>query len=305
MRVIAASLLLIGTAAWCQQPPSTPSRPWLSPNTGTPRARQSVDITPIDGTHIYTLPELVDLAEEYNPDTRAAWEAAKIRGRNLRIAESELLPSLAAVASADTSRQKILFGDAFVRQTVSFFSPYLTVNYTILDFGARGGRIAEARDQLLAANFAFNSVHLEIVFETSRRYYRLLNTLGQQTAAQANLQNADTLEKAIDARMNEGLATLPGLFKKDAGRNHRGWREYRCAPQTRSVVRWRGPGLCCRYRQTESAGRRAELSDGRTGGNVDANWLRIVLVNEILTCSGPIFMPLPPLPFHSNISVVS
>jgi len=150
----------------------------------------------------------VDLAEEFNPDTRVAWEAAKIQGRNLRIAESELLPSLAAVASADTSRQDILFGDTFVRQTVSFFSPYLTVNYTILDFGARGSRIAAARDQLLAANFAFNSVHLEIVFETSRRYYRLLNALGQQTAAQVNLQNADTLEKAINARMNTGLATI-------------------------------------------------------------------------------------------------
>jgi outer membrane protein len=208
MRAIAALLLLVGTAAWCQEPPSTPSRPWSSPNTGTPRKRQSADKTPIDRDHIYTLPELVDLAEEYNPDTRAAWEAAKIRGRNLRIAESELLPSLAAVASADTSRQKILFGDVFVRQTVSLFSPYLTVNYTILDFGARASRIAEARDQLLAANFAFNSVNLGIVFETSRRYYHLLNALGQQTAAQVNLQNADTLEKAIDARMNAGLATI-------------------------------------------------------------------------------------------------
>jgi outer membrane protein TolC len=91
---------------------------------------------------------------------------------------------------------------------MSLFTPYLTVNYTILDFGARGSRIAEARDELFAANFAFNSVHLEIVFETSRRYYRLLNALGLQTAAQVNLQNAETLEKAIHARMNAGLATI-------------------------------------------------------------------------------------------------
>jgi len=207
MRVLAA-ILLVGTAAWCQKPPSVPSRPWFAPDTGTPRTQQRVENTPIDSGHIYTLPELVDMAERYNPDTRAAWEAAKIRGRNLRIAESELLPSLAAVASADTGRQKILFGDAFVRQTMSLFTPYLTVNYTILDFGARGSRIAEARDELFAANFAFNSVHLEIVFETSRRYYRLLNALGLQTAAQVNLQNAETLEKAIHARMNAGLATI-------------------------------------------------------------------------------------------------
>jgi outer membrane protein TolC len=176
--------------------------------TDTQLTRQRAEKTPVDSNHIYTLPELIDLAEEYNPDTRVAWEAAKIRGRNLRIAESELLPSLTAVASTDTSRQNNLFGDTFARQTVSFFSPYLTVNYTILDFGARGSRIAEARDQLLAANFAFNSVHLGVVFETSRRYYRLLNAQGQQTAAQANLKNADTLEKAINARMNAGLATV-------------------------------------------------------------------------------------------------
>lgn len=207
MRVLAA-FLLVGTGALCQEPPSTPSRPWVPPDTGTPLKPRKVVETTIDGSHIYTLPELVDLAEEYNPDTRVAWEAAKIRGRSLRIAESELLPSLTAIASTQTSRQNNLFGDTFARQTVSFFSPYLTVNYTILDFGARGSRIAAARDELLAANFAFNSVHLGIVFETSRRYYRLLNAWGQQAAAQANLQNAETLEKAIYARMTAGLATV-------------------------------------------------------------------------------------------------
>lgn len=90
---------------------------------------------------------------------------------------------------------------------MSLFSPYLAPSYTILDFGAGSNRIAEARDELLAANCVFNSVHLEIVFETSRRYYRLLDAMGQRAAAQVNLQNADTLEKAIDARMNAGVAT--------------------------------------------------------------------------------------------------
>lgn len=60
------------------------------------------------------------VSEEFNPATRAAWEAAMLRAQYLRVAESELLPTLVAIASADTTRQNNLFGTTFTRATVSF-----------------------------------------------------------------------------------------------------------------------------------------------------------------------------------------
>ena len=211
---VLAMVLLFGSATYAQQAPSTLSRPWLaSPAQARSNSSKNASEKNLDQGHVYTLPELVDLAEEHNPDTRIAWEAAKMRASDLRIARSELLPALVAVASANSTRQTILFGNEFIRQTVSCFEPFLSVDYTIFDFRARSSRIAEARDELLAANFAFNAVHLDIAFETSRRYYRLLNALGLQEAAQANLENAQTVLKAIEARESVGLATLPDVLE--------------------------------------------------------------------------------------------
>ncbi len=205
-------------SAFAQHAPSTQSQPWI-PSASEPAAQKSAASSPrttIDPKHQYTLPELVDLAEEHNPATRVAWQAAKIRAGQLTIARSDLLPSVVAAAMAETTRSGILFGTTFVRQTIGDYSPVLRVSYLLFDFGERAGRIEAARDQLLAANFAFNTTHLDVLFDTERRYYRLLNATGQRDAAEVNLKNAQTVSKAVDARLAVGLATLPDALEARA-----------------------------------------------------------------------------------------
>jgi len=46
-----------------------------------------------------------------------------------------------------------------------------------------------------------------------RRYYDLLNAMGQRDAAQVNFDNAETVRKAVDARLTVGLATLPDALE--------------------------------------------------------------------------------------------
>src|ERR1700760_4797773 len=57
--------------------------------------------------HVYTLPELIDLAELHNPDTRVAWQNAKAKLAEVGMAESALYPSVAAVAIASTWRNGV------------------------------------------------------------------------------------------------------------------------------------------------------------------------------------------------------
>ena len=92
----------------------------------------------------------------------------------------------------------------------------LQLNYLIFDFGARSARIDEARQQLLGANLTFNRTFLDVLFETMRRYYELLNAMGQRDAAQVNFDNAETVRKAVDARLTVGLATLPDALEARA-----------------------------------------------------------------------------------------
>lgn len=172
----------------------------------------------LEPAKIYTLAELIDLAEEHNPQTRLAWQQAKARAAELGVARSALYPTLAALALANTSRVRILFNSTFFRQTYGSFSPGIQLDYLIFDVGGRSGAIDEAKANLLASDLAFNDTHLNIIFAVSSAYYRLLNAIGQQDAAEANLKNAQAVEDDANDRLTHGLATKPDLLEATASR---------------------------------------------------------------------------------------
>jgi outer membrane protein TolC len=89
----------------------------------------------------------------------------------------------------------------------------LDLNYTVFDFGARAGRINAEKAQLLAANFAFNDTHRNIIYAVEQAYYQLLNASGQEDAARANLSNAQAVQQAAEERLKNGLATLPDVLE--------------------------------------------------------------------------------------------
>jgi outer membrane protein TolC len=202
--------------ASAQNVPPSPDRPWhfAAERQIREEARAlRVSRLAIDATKSYSLPELVDFAERNNPETRVAWEDAKARGAALHIAQSELYPALTAIALSTLGRENILFNNSFVRQTVGAFGPALRMDYVLLDFGARAGRIAAARAELTAANFAFNDTHRKIIFQVADTYYRLLNAVGQVDSAQTSLLNAKTVQEAAEARLEHGLATIPDVLE--------------------------------------------------------------------------------------------
>jgi outer membrane protein len=167
----------------------------------------------MDPGKTYSLAELIDLAETQNPETRVAWEKARAQGNALGIARSELYPALAATALAQINRTDVLFGTEFYVQKIGDLEGGLELNYTVLDFGARSGRISAAKAQVLAANFAFNNTHRQIIYQVEQAYYRLLNDAGQIDAAESSLTNALTVQRAAEDRLQHGLATMPDVLE--------------------------------------------------------------------------------------------
>jgi outer membrane protein len=208
-------MLFANGVALAQKAPSAPDHPWDIPSVSQqlkvpPRSRPTVSI---DATKIYTLAELINIAEQNNPDTRVSWENAKARAAEIGIAESTLYPTMAAAALAGSSRTDIFFGTSFQRQTVDTFSPVFILDYVIFDFGRRSQEISISKSNLLAANFVFNDTHRRLIFLVMQSYYRLLNNRGQEEAAEANLKNAQTVLAAAEARLQNGLATLPDVLE--------------------------------------------------------------------------------------------
>jgi outer membrane protein TolC len=167
----------------------------------------------LDSSRIWSLAELIDVAEEHNPETRVAWERARAQLALWGVARSELYPTLVTAVLAQGDRDEILFGDRFVRQTVFNYGTALDLSYTVFDSGARAGRIEAAKAEALAANFAFNDTHRNVIYEVERAYYRLQNAIGQEEAARASLANAQTVQRAAEDRLKHGLATLPDVLE--------------------------------------------------------------------------------------------
>ncbi|MGB6944922.1 MAG: TolC family protein [Bryobacteraceae bacterium] len=205
-----------GIPLFAQSPPPSPDRPWHSFDerqitTYGKRLRQPA--FPVDPNKAYSLAELIDLAEAHNPETRVAWENARAQAAALGIARSELYPTLSAVALTGVDREEIPLGSRFYRHTDTAVEASLDLNYTIFDFGARRARIAEGSTRVLAANFGFNDVHRRLIFQVQQAYYRLLNATAQETAARANLANAEAVQQAAEDRLRNGLATLPDVLE--------------------------------------------------------------------------------------------
>jgi outer membrane protein len=213
------ALLLCAALGMGQTAPAAPDRPWHAPAEQRierdAAAKQQAPFT-VDGNATYSLPDLIDLAESHNPQTRLAWEQARARGDALGIARSELYPTLAALAMAGVSRYQVYLNTRYYRQTGAEFDLPLELNYTVFDFGARSGRIDEAKANLLAANFAFNDVHRRLIFQVAAAYYQVLNATGQEEAARAALANAQAVQQAAEASLENGLATLPDVLEARA-----------------------------------------------------------------------------------------
>jgi outer membrane protein TolC len=216
-RTAIRSLILMAISRlFAQSPPLVPYRPWHSPDEQQIiRDAQRVHPPPfrIEPDRIYSLAELIDVAESFNPETRVAWESARAQAAALGIARSELFPTVAAVALVGVDRIETPFGTQFFRQTIASLQLALDLNYTIFDFGARRGRINAESARLLASNFSFNDVHRQLIYDVSLAYYRLLNAAGQEEAAGASLVNAQTVQQAAEERLRHGLATLPDVLE--------------------------------------------------------------------------------------------
>jgi outer membrane protein len=215
----AAILLLVlfyATRVFAQDAPDSPNRQWLGP--GEQQIKRDAEIFhdsnfSIEQAKTYSLAELIDFAQAHNPETRFTWERARAQAAALGVARSELYPTLAAIALSDTNRFEVLFGNSFFRQSVQTFEVAFELNYTVFDFGARAGRIDAAKAEVLAANFAFNDTHRKIIYRVEKAFYELLNASGQVDAARTSLLNAQTVQRATEDRLKQGLGTLPDVLQ--------------------------------------------------------------------------------------------
>jgi len=175
----------------------------------------------IDPTHLYSLAELIDIAEGNNPHTRISWERAKQTAKQLGIERSAYFPVLAGVAMFADERvispfPKPLAPRGYIMTEVPLVQPELTLQYLLFDFGAREARIDEAKAEVLLAGATFIQENQRVAFEVTSDYYKLVTAQERLRASQETLKTAQTTQEAAEDRLQNGRATLPDVLNARA-----------------------------------------------------------------------------------------
>jgi outer membrane protein len=186
----------------------------------------------VDVDRAYGLPDLIDIGESMNPDTRIEWENARQAAFAVGLARSEYLPTISALAlggyrrtwlQVPTTSPTVTVGPSDVLPGVSFplpavtgsrhlgvdsfdLLPFLAIRWQLLDFGRSAG-IEAAEHASMAANVSFTAAHQRVVFEVTRAYLRLSAGRAQTAVARDALQQTRAIAKATEARRQRGLAT--------------------------------------------------------------------------------------------------
>jgi outer membrane protein len=217
------ALLLVG----CAGTPSVsgvrgasprPEVPWTPPPDALPRvapvdtsARAAVPPDVAERIRRLTLAEIVDLGLGSNPTTRLAWASAHRAASVYGSERGAWLPSIDGDVSAARLKTAASQGRSAVEQSV--FTPSVTLNYLLLDFGGRSGRVAGARNRLLSASFQHNAAIQDVVLQIQVAYFQYLANRALLEAQRATVEEARTNLVAAEERRRVGLATVADVLQ--------------------------------------------------------------------------------------------
>ena len=236
--------MIIGIAFARDDAPPSSVRPWAPPALpryeGELRQYQPTEaerryLPAIDPRKTYNLAELIDIAQRSNPETRVAWERARMAAAAVGLTESAYYPYIVAAAVGGYDRAFIPFptlrtkpqppptngnlpnveivgGGTLITQSL-LARGELTAKWLLLDFGERKAIREAAREKLMMANVGFNGTHQKIVFDVTDRFYQLGTARQKVMVTQSALDAAKTVEQAAQARFDTGLATKPELLQ--------------------------------------------------------------------------------------------
>lgn len=223
--VIAFLLVLSGCASDAvKRAPATPNQPWEQPRSesqgvidsfsvvDTGKPEQSSGLAPIVSDRPYTLPQLIDLAQQQNPDTRLAWQQARQAALAVGLAESVFLPIISAsvVGGYQHTRTPLKYPIANQKnlETNSHaVVPALVLQWLLFDFGQRRAVLKGAEHLSFAANIGFNGVHQKIIFQVTESYYQYGAAQAKRIKTQEMLSNSQKILEAVLARRKQGVAT--------------------------------------------------------------------------------------------------
>jgi outer membrane protein len=242
-RALAVAVVPLWLSCGCasqylRRAPPSPHLPWPLLAEATPSVRRPTGAPAIRADHVYTLPELIDVARSMNPDTRIGWERARQAALAVGIARAQYFPLISAwtligyqhtfFPLPNLSQSTLGINPFQILPSISFpvprlpqqtghvgvdtfqVLPFLGVRWQIFDLG-RGAEVRAAENLSTAANALFTAEHQKVVFDVARAYFRLNAARAQVEVSRDALARTRAIAEAAEARYAQGIATVVEL----------------------------------------------------------------------------------------------
>lgn len=169
-----------------------------------------------DIDHAWTLVDVVDQALCSNPQTRQAWANARFQAAQVGIAKSAYLPTITLNTSVSRSMNSAgsnlqlttISSTGGSSQPINRFTPVVSLNYLLYNFGGREAQLESAQRTLEASNWTHDAMLQTVMFVAIQAYYQVFAT---QAAAEAALVSEKAGNEALNAaqkRYEVGAAAL-------------------------------------------------------------------------------------------------
>jgi outer membrane protein len=228
LKALVAGLALVVAACGAIQPklatdpntlaPPTATKPWASEEaTRIPGGKATLEAfstrstpssAPIQAGIVHDLPKLIDLAQQMNPETRAAWQATRAAAARLGITEGAYLPTLSAIGMASYAHLPDYDKMGPFLVGTGLLEPLLRLDWLLLDFGRRSADVDSAAQIVLAANLQFNRKQQSVIFAVQKAYYAFDASRARVRARETALKAATAVEQATGIRGRSGLASI-------------------------------------------------------------------------------------------------
>jgi outer membrane protein TolC len=159
----------------------------------------------------FTLAQVVDIALANSPFTRTSYRQARSAAADLASKRGAYFPTVDASARALRARQPT--NDQQGDVTLTAYGPALTLSYLLLDFGGRGGKVEEARQALLAADWSHNATLHNVALGVQQAYFQYLDVKALLEAARTTLAQAQASLDAANVRHDAGVATIADVLQ--------------------------------------------------------------------------------------------
>jgi outer membrane protein len=232
LTILSASLTGCATSS-IEMAPDRPDRPWVPLTNAAgeiiPGAKAGPEQTPgatytlpanselagapppfpLDQDYIYSLAELIDIAQSNNPLTRTAWNKAREAALAAGIAKSTYLPRITATAIGGYQLLQIAgpLGTTLTNQLRGAI-PSVFFEWLLFDFGERDALVEAANQASVASNIGFTGAHQKLIYDVTLAFYAYAAERAREGNAVQSLKNAESVEVAAEDRMKRGIGTV-------------------------------------------------------------------------------------------------